>query len=60
MELIEGTNLFSYFKRLWGQFSPSKRYRRSSMDIPDHVLNDFYDRHRKILRKIIVQVLTLW
>lgn len=56
MELIEGLNLFSFFKKLWGQFSPSKRYRRSSLDIPDHVLNSFYERHKKILRKIIGQV----
>ena len=56
MELIEGTNLFSYFKKLWGSFSPSKRYRRASIDIPDHVLNSFYEKHKKILRKIIVQV----
>lgn len=56
MELIEGTNLFSYFKRLWGQFTPSKRYRKASIDIPDHVLHSFYEKHKKILRKIIVQV----
>ena len=56
MELIEGRNLFSYFKKLWGQFSPSKRYKRSSMDIPDHLLQMFYKRHKKILRLVIGQV----
>lgn len=56
MELIEGRNLFSYFKKLWGQFSPSKRYKRSSMDIPDHLLKVFYERHKKILRLVIGQV----
>lgn len=56
MELIEGLNLFLFFKKLWRQFLPSKRYRRASMDIPDNVLNAFYEKHKKILRKIIGQV----
>ena len=56
MELIEGRNLFSYFKRLWGQFSPSKRYRRSSATIPDHLLQAFYEQNKKALRLIIGQV----
>lgn len=57
MELIEGINLFNYFKKLWNSFYPSKKSKNSSSSsIPDIVLKRFYNHHKKSLKKIIGQV----
>lgn len=57
MELIDGQNLFCYYKKIWKKFLKKHRLKKSHQQISEEQKSLFYKTHKRIFRRILLHVI---